>query len=114
MRHIEDKITRQVTFSKRKGGLLKKARELSVLCDVEVALIVFSAGGKLFEFSGGERCVHPLLFFQFLASLFTSILVSLLLNSLLLPLSMISWRWETLHIRLGLERASEGIYSILG
>ncbi|CAI0457780.1 unnamed protein product [Linum tenue] len=55
MRPIEDKSTRQVTFSKRKRGLLKKARELSVLCDVEVAVIVFSAGGKLYEFSGGER-----------------------------------------------------------
>ncbi|KAM0019798.1 putative transcription factor MADS-type1 family [Helianthus debilis subsp. tardiflorus] len=51
LRRIESKINRQVTFSKRRGGLLKKAHEISVLCDAEVALIVFSNKGKLFEFS---------------------------------------------------------------
>ncbi|XP_078167768.1 MADS-box transcription factor 51-like isoform X2 [Carex rostrata] len=48
---IEDKTSRQVRFSKRKGGLFKKAFELSVLCDAEVALLVFSPAGRLFEFS---------------------------------------------------------------
>ncbi|KAG7026038.1 MADS-box transcription factor 6 [Cucurbita argyrosperma subsp. argyrosperma] len=47
---IENKINRQVTFSKRRNGLLKKAYELSVLCDAEVALIIFSSRGKLYEF----------------------------------------------------------------
>ncbi|ESQ43972.1 hypothetical protein EUTSA_v10006419mg [Eutrema salsugineum] len=51
VKRIENKISRQVTFSKRKSGLLKKAYELSVLCDVEVALIIFSSSGKLYEFS---------------------------------------------------------------
>ncbi|KAK3039803.1 hypothetical protein RJ639_027116, partial [Escallonia herrerae] len=51
LRRIENKINRQVTFSKRRGGLLKKAHEISVLCDAEVALIVFSTKGKLFEYS---------------------------------------------------------------
>ncbi|CAN1839976.1 Agamous-like MADS-box protein AGL8 homolog, partial [Linum perenne] len=51
LRRIENKINRQVTFSKRRSGLLKKAHEISVLCDAEVALIVFSAKGKLFEYS---------------------------------------------------------------
>ncbi|KAI7725336.1 hypothetical protein M8C21_029684 [Ambrosia artemisiifolia] len=51
LKRIENKINRQVTFSKRRGGLLKKAHEISVLCDAEVALIVFSNKGKLFEFS---------------------------------------------------------------
>lgn len=41
---------RQVTFSKRRRGLFKKAQELSTLCDAEIALIVFSATGKLFEY----------------------------------------------------------------
>uniref|UniRef100_M4CL41 Agamous-like MADS-box protein AGL6 n=1 Tax=Brassica campestris TaxID=3711 RepID=M4CL41_BRACM len=50
MKRIENKINRQVTFSKRRNGLLKKAYELSVLCDAEVALIVFSSRGKLYEF----------------------------------------------------------------
>ncbi|KAG6435706.1 hypothetical protein SASPL_100581 [Salvia splendens] len=40
-----------VTFSKRRNGLLKKAYELSVLCEAEVALIIFSSRGKLYEFA---------------------------------------------------------------
>uniref|UniRef100_A0A0D9VB42 MADS-box domain-containing protein n=1 Tax=Leersia perrieri TaxID=77586 RepID=A0A0D9VB42_9ORYZ len=51
MRRIEDTTSRQVTFSKRRSGLLKKAFELSVLCDAEVALIVFSPRGRLYEFA---------------------------------------------------------------
>ncbi|KAL6499333.1 Agamous-like MADS-box protein mads3 [Orobanche hederae] len=50
LKRIENKINRQVTFSKRRNGLLKKAYELSVLCDAEVALIIFSNRGKLYEF----------------------------------------------------------------
>ncbi|KAJ8624131.1 hypothetical protein MRB53_032661 [Persea americana] len=51
IKRIENATSRQVTFSKRRVGLLKKAQELSVLCDAEVALIIFSSTGKLFEFS---------------------------------------------------------------
>ncbi|KAG6513512.1 hypothetical protein ZIOFF_023842 [Zingiber officinale] len=50
LRMIENKIDRQVTFAKRKNGLLRKAHELSVLCDAEVAVIIFSSRGKLYEF----------------------------------------------------------------
>lgn len=51
LKRIENKINRQVTFSKRRSGLLKKAHEISVLCDADVALIVFSNKGKLYEYS---------------------------------------------------------------
>ncbi|XP_076883317.1 agamous-like MADS-box protein FUL-L [Bidens hawaiensis] len=51
LKRIENKISRQVTFSKRRTGLLKKAHEISVLCEADVALIVFSTKGKLFEYS---------------------------------------------------------------
>jgi MADS-box transcription factor len=54
LRRIENKINRQVTFSKRRKGLMKKASELSILCDAEVALIVFSSRGKLYEFSSSS------------------------------------------------------------
>ncbi|XP_059445402.1 agamous-like MADS-box protein AGL27 [Corylus avellana] len=54
LKRIEDKSSRQVTFSKRRNGLMKKARELSILCDVQVALIVFSSRGKLYEFCSGN------------------------------------------------------------
>ncbi|XP_055809876.1 MADS-box protein 04g005320-like [Solanum dulcamara] len=50
LKRIENKINRQVTFAKRRNGLLKKAYELSVLCDAEIALIIFSSRGKLYEF----------------------------------------------------------------
>ncbi|KAF7134823.1 hypothetical protein RHSIM_Rhsim08G0141200 [Rhododendron simsii] len=51
LKRIENKINRQVTFSKRRSGLLKKAHEISVLCDAEVALMIFSTKGKLFEYA---------------------------------------------------------------
>ncbi|KAK7343651.1 hypothetical protein VNO77_12560 [Canavalia gladiata] len=62
MKKIENATSRQVTFSKRRSGLLKKAYELSVLCDAQVAVIIFSQSGRLFEFSSSditkilERC----------------------------------------------------------
>ncbi|KAJ1282633.1 hypothetical protein BS78_03G066700 [Paspalum vaginatum] len=65
LRRIEDRVSRQVRFSKRRSGLFKKAFELSLLCDAEVALLVFSPAGKLYDiedtynryqqFSGAER-----------------------------------------------------------
>ncbi|KAI9072157.1 hypothetical protein K1719_045889 [Acacia pycnantha] len=45
---IENATSRKVTFSKRKSGFLKKAYELSVLCDAQVAVIIFSQRGRLF------------------------------------------------------------------
>ncbi|CAH8304489.1 unnamed protein product [Eruca vesicaria subsp. sativa] len=54
MKRIENATSRQVTFSKRRNGLLKKAFELSVLCDAEVALIIFSPTSKLYEFSSSS------------------------------------------------------------
>ncbi|KAH1230765.1 MADS-box protein AGL42 [Glycine max] len=54
LKKIEDTTSRQVTFSKRRSGLLKKAYELSVLCDAEVAVIVFSQNGRLYEFSSSD------------------------------------------------------------
>ncbi|XP_038991150.1 MADS-box protein AGL24-like isoform X1 [Hibiscus syriacus] len=51
IKKIHNTAARQVTFSKRRKGLFKKAHEISTLCDAEVALLVFSATGKLFEYS---------------------------------------------------------------
>ncbi|KAF5736313.1 agamous-like MADS-box protein AGL62-like [Tripterygium wilfordii] len=47
---VKDSNTRQVTFSKRRTGLFKKANELATLCGAEIAIIVFSPGGKPFSF----------------------------------------------------------------
>nr|ACB69510.1 SEPALLATA3-like MADS-box protein [Crocus sativus] len=60
LKRIENKINRQVTFAKRRNGLLKKAYELSVLCDAEVALIVFSNRGKLYEFCSSSSILKTL------------------------------------------------------
>nr|AMA97169.1 SEPALLATA-like protein [Platanus x hispanica] len=60
LKRIENKINRQVTFAKRRNGLLKKAYELSVLCDAEVALIIFSNRGKLYEFCSGSGMMKTL------------------------------------------------------
>nr|ACB72861.1 flowering locus C variant 2 [Citrus trifoliata] len=54
LQRIEDKSRCQVTFSKRRSGLIKKARELSVLCDVDLALIIFSSRGRLYEFCSAD------------------------------------------------------------
>ncbi|XP_021776236.1 MADS-box transcription factor 23-like isoform X2 [Chenopodium quinoa] len=51
IKRIDNATSRQVTFSKRRSGLLKKARELSVLCDAEVGAIIFSSTGKLYDFA---------------------------------------------------------------
>ncbi|KAG1366752.1 MADS3 [Cocos nucifera] len=57
LKRIENEINRQVTFSKRRSGLLKKAHEISVLCDADVAVIIFSTKGKLYEYSTDSRCL---------------------------------------------------------
>ncbi|EES15827.1 hypothetical protein BDA96_08G077700 [Sorghum bicolor] len=54
IKRIENNTSRQVTFCKRRNGLLKKAYELSVLCDAEVALIVFSSRGRLYEYANNS------------------------------------------------------------
>lgn len=54
IKRIENASTRQVTFSKRRCGLMKKAHDLSVLCDAEVVVIIFSGNGKLFQFASSN------------------------------------------------------------
>ncbi|XP_052193530.1 MADS-box protein SVP-like isoform X2 [Diospyros lotus] len=54
IKKIDNVTARQVTFSKRRRGLFKKAHELSTLCDAEIAVIVFSTTGKLFEYSSSS------------------------------------------------------------
>ncbi|KAK4373704.1 hypothetical protein RND71_009088 [Anisodus tanguticus] len=54
MKRIENTNSRQVTFSKRRQGLLKKVNALAILCDAEVGVIVFSNTGKLYEFASSS------------------------------------------------------------
>ncbi|XP_050260211.1 MADS-box protein SVP-like [Quercus robur] len=54
IKKIDNATARLVTFSKRRRGLFKKAFELSTLCDADIALMVFSATGKLFEYASSS------------------------------------------------------------
>ena len=51
---IREDRNRQVTFMKRKQGLLKKAMELSILCKCEVSVLIFSEQGKMFEYASND------------------------------------------------------------
>ncbi|PKI62288.1 hypothetical protein CRG98_017289 [Punica granatum] len=51
LKKIEDKNAREVTFSKRKGGLLKKASELALLCGVDIVINTYSPHGNPFVYS---------------------------------------------------------------
>ncbi|KAG9440233.1 hypothetical protein H6P81_020398 [Aristolochia fimbriata] len=55
IKKIENTTNRQVTYSKRRNGLIKKAYELSILCDIDIALLMFSPSGRLSMFSGNKR-----------------------------------------------------------
>ncbi|KAG9158376.1 hypothetical protein Leryth_013127 [Lithospermum erythrorhizon] len=54
IRRIDNSTSRQVTFSKRRNGLLKKAKELGILCDAEVGVIIFSSTGRLYDFASSS------------------------------------------------------------
>lgn len=66
IKRIENTTTRQVTFSKRRTGLLKKTNELSVLCDAQIGLIIFSSTGKLFQY-----CSQPYRYFELIKCFFS-------------------------------------------
>ncbi|CAL5199716.1 unnamed protein product [Lathyrus oleraceus] len=50
IKKLDKESNKQVTFSKRRQGLFKKASELCILCDVHASIIVFSGAHKLFCF----------------------------------------------------------------
>ncbi|XP_026396561.1 agamous-like MADS-box protein AGL61 [Papaver somniferum] len=62
IKRIEKEDARQVTFSKRRGGVFKKAHELSTLCGAEIAIIVFSPAGKPFSFTHPQNIIDRYLY----------------------------------------------------
>lgn len=62
IKKIDNISSRQVTFSKRRKGLFKKAQELSTLCDADIALMVFSATSKLFEYASSRYYSNIIIF----------------------------------------------------
>ncbi|XP_010058032.2 MADS-box protein FBP24-like [Eucalyptus grandis] len=61
IRRIENKTTRQVTFAKRRVGLLKKTHELAVLCDAQIGLIIFSSSGKIFDYCSQSSSMQEII-----------------------------------------------------
>ncbi|XP_039115052.1 MADS-box transcription factor 29-like [Dioscorea cayenensis subsp. rotundata] len=61
IKRIENTTNRQVTFSKRRQGLLKKAHELAVLCDAQLGLVIFSHSGKLFEYCSPSSSMRQII-----------------------------------------------------
>ncbi|KAL2498781.1 Agamous-like MADS-box protein AGL8-like protein [Abeliophyllum distichum] len=55
MKKIEDVTKCQVTFSKRRTSLMRKANEIAVCCDVDVAFVAFSPSGRVSKYSGQKR-----------------------------------------------------------
>jgi len=68
IKRIENTTNRQVTYSKRRNGLFKKANELTVLCDAKVSIIMFSSTGKLHEYISPSTS-----YVRILSSLFSSL-----------------------------------------
>ncbi|XP_042475317.1 agamous-like MADS-box protein MADS9 isoform X2 [Macadamia integrifolia] len=61
IKRIENPTNRQVTYSKRKAGIIKKATELSVLCEAKVSLIILSSSGKMSEYCSPSTSLPEIL-----------------------------------------------------
>nr|AIZ95413.1 MADS17 [Apostasia odorata] len=85
IKKIENPTQRQSTFYKRRDGLFKKARELAVLCDVDLLLLLFSSSGKLYHYHSPtvpKYYICILFFFYVNFIIFFSCLLALNLRSL--------------------------------
>lgn len=56
IKKLENTNGRQATYAKRKHGIMKKANELSILCDIDIILLMFSPTGKPSLCNGKRRC----------------------------------------------------------
>lgn len=61
IKRLENTSNRQVTYSKRRGGILKKAKELSILCDIDIVLLMFSPSGKPTIFGGAHSNIDEVI-----------------------------------------------------
>lgn len=66
LKKIENSTARQVTYSKRKDGMIKKAHELAVLCDTDIAVVMFSPSGRLTTFSSSRRFISLMQLLNFI------------------------------------------------
>ncbi|GMH21596.1 hypothetical protein Nepgr_023438 [Nepenthes gracilis] len=61
IKRIENSSNRQVTYSKRRNGIIKKAKEITVLCDSKVSLVIFASSGKMHEYCSPSTTVADVL-----------------------------------------------------
>ncbi|CAH8252769.1 unnamed protein product [Arabidopsis lyrata] len=61
IKRLESTSNRQVTYTKRKTGILKKAKELSILCDIDIVLLMFSPTGRATAFHGEHSCIEEVI-----------------------------------------------------
>ncbi|XP_012080286.1 agamous-like MADS-box protein AGL65 isoform X2 [Jatropha curcas] len=61
IKRLESTSNRQVTYSKRRNGILKKAKELSILCDIDVVLLMFCPTGKPTLFQGEQSNIEEVI-----------------------------------------------------
>ena len=59
IKRIENISNRQVTYSKRKNGIIKKAKEITVLCDANVSLVICGSSGKMYEYCSPKTKYVP-------------------------------------------------------
>ncbi|KAK4370473.1 hypothetical protein RND71_009948 [Anisodus tanguticus] len=61
IKRIENSSNRQVTYSKRRNGIIKKAKEITVLCDAKVSLIIYGSSGKMHEYCSPSTTISDML-----------------------------------------------------
>ncbi|KAL1820241.1 hypothetical protein ACET3Z_015110 [Daucus carota] len=61
IKRIENQNNRQVTYSKRRKGLIKKAKEITVLCEAAVSVVIFSSPSKLYEYCSPSTSITEML-----------------------------------------------------
>ncbi|KAK4774466.1 hypothetical protein SAY86_009401 [Trapa natans] len=61
IKRIENSSNRQVTYSKRRNGIIKKAKEISVLCDAKVSLIIYTSSGKMHSYCSHSTTLADIL-----------------------------------------------------
>lgn len=98
LKKIENSTARQVTYSKRKDGMIKKAHELAVLCDTDIAVVMFSPSGRLTTFSSSRRFISLMQLLNFIFKCLSSFNLLLLVVFLKITLPWLC-RVEDIFLR---------------
>ncbi|CAN4083366.1 unnamed protein product [Withania somnifera] len=61
IKKIENSTNRQVTYSKRRNGIFKKAKELVVLCDAKISIIMLSGTRKYHEYTSPNTTLKKMI-----------------------------------------------------